>query len=190
MPYDAFDHLPKIRVDAPGGVLEVAFAPGRVALSRERLIEWVKRSARAVSIYYGRFPVATARILIVPVEGKGVLGGETWGYRGAAIRILLGTESDDQDLIDDWKMVHEMVHLALPDVPEKNLWLAEGIAVYVESIARVQAGDLKAEKIWGEFRRDMPQGLPRAGDRGWIEPRPGAGPIGAERYFACSPTSE
>ena len=30
----------------------------------------------------------------------------------------------------------------------------------------MQAGDLTAEKIWGDFVRDMPQGLPKAGDRG------------------------
>jgi len=30
----------------------------------------------------------------------------------------------------------------------------------------VQAGDLTAEKIWGDMVRDMPKGLPQAGDRG------------------------
>jgi hypothetical protein len=34
--------------------------------------------------------------------------------------------------------VHEMTHLALPDVEEQHLWLAEGIAVYVEPIARAK----------------------------------------------------
>ena len=62
-----------------------------------------------------------------------------------------------------------MVHLALPDVPDENLWIAEGLAVYVKSIARVQAGDLTPEKIWGDFVRDMPRGLPEEGDRGLDE---------------------
>ena len=66
----------------------------------------------------------------------------------------------------DWKAVHEMVHLALPDLAPSHLWLAEGIAVYVELIARVEAGELTEAKIWGDFVRDMPQGLPQAGDRG------------------------
>jgi predicted metalloprotease with PDZ domain len=59
-----------------------------------------------------------------------------------------------------------MTHLALPDVPDPHLWLAEGIATYVEPIARVQAGDLTAAKIWGDMVRDMPKGLPEQGDRG------------------------
>jgi hypothetical protein len=119
-----------------------------------------------VSVYFGKFPVASARILIVPVPGGGVPGGTTFGYRGAAIRLVVGSDSTEVDLIDDWKAVHEMTHLALPDVTEPHLWLAEGIAVYVESIARVQAGDLTAEKIWGDFVRDMKQGLPKEGDQG------------------------
>ena len=45
-------------------------------------------------------------------------------------------------------------------------WLSEGLAVYVEPIARVQAGDLTAAEIWQAMMRDMPKGLPQAGDRG------------------------
>ena len=63
-------------------------------------------------------------------------------------------------------MVHEMVHLALPDMSERYNWLSEGLAVYVEPIARVQAGDLTAREIWQAMMRDMPKGLPRDGDRG------------------------
>ena len=45
-------------------------------------------------------------------------------------------------------------------------WLSEGLAVYVEPIARVQAGDLNAREIWLAMVRDMPKGLPQAGDQG------------------------
>jgi predicted metalloprotease with PDZ domain len=70
------------------------------------------------------------------------------------------------DLKRDWVMVHEMVHLALPDMEDRHAWLSEGLAVYVEPIARVQAGDLSAKEIWFAMMRDMPKGLPDAGDRG------------------------
>ena len=63
-------------------------------------------------------------------------------------------------------MVHEMVHTALPDLDERYAWLSEGLAVYVEPIARVQAGDLTAAEIWQAMMRDMPKGLPQAGDQG------------------------
>jgi hypothetical protein len=63
-------------------------------------------------------------------------------------------------------MVHEMVHLALPDMQRRYSWLSEGLAVYIEPIARVQAGDLAARSIWQAMMRDMPKGLPQAGDQG------------------------
>ena len=166
MPYAAFDALPKTQLKVGGAELDVAFAPGTFALPKEKILAWVERSATAVSVYYGRFPVPEARILIVPVPGKGVRRGTAFGYRGPAVRLAVGTESTEADLQDDWKAVHEMIHLALPDVTQDHLWLAEGIAVYVESIARVQAGHLRPEKIWHEFVRDMPQGLPKGGDGG------------------------
>jgi len=166
MPYDAFDALPKTQIEVGGAKLDVAFAPGTFALPREKLLAWIEKSATAVSVYYGHFPVPEARILIVPIPGHGVRRGTAFGYRGPAVRLAVGTESTEEDLQADWKAVHEMIHLALPDVTQEHVWLAEGIAVYVESIARVQAGHLRPEKIWHEFARDMPQGMPQPGDGG------------------------
>ncbi len=149
MPYEAFDKLPKIDLEVPGGVVHVAFAPGDIALPREKILDWIKTSAKAVSTYYGHFPVKSVKLLLVPVDGSRVRGGTTWGYRGAAIRVVLG-----------------MVHTALPDMPERYNWLSEGLAVYIEPIARVQAGDLTAKEIWHAMLRDMPKGMPRTGDEG------------------------
>ena len=166
MPYDAFDALPKTTILAGTSRILVGFAPGQIALSRAQIFDWIEKASRAVGAYYGRFPVDSVRLLIVPVEGSGVLGGTTWGYRGAAIRILLGDEADADDLDADWKMTHEMVHLALPDMDQRYNWLSEGFAVYIEPVARVQAGLLKAPDIWRDMVRDMPKGLPRHGDAG------------------------
>lgn len=166
MPYDAFDKLAKTDLDVSGGVIHVAFAPGDIALPKDKILDWVRTSAIAVSTYYGRFPVDSVKLLLVPVDGPRVRGGTTWGYRGAAIRVLLGREASEDDLRRDWILVHEMVHLALPDMDERYSWLSEGLAVYIEPIARVQAGDLGAKEIWQAMMHDMPKGLPQAGDEG------------------------
>ena len=166
MPYDAFDRLPGTDLEIGGGTIQVAFAPGEIALPREKVLDWIGISAKAVSTYYGRFPVHSLKLLLVPVDGPRVRGGTTWGYRGAAIRVLIGRESSEDDLRRDWVMVHEMVHLALPDLDDRYAWLSEGLAVYIEPIARVQAGDLPALEIWKAMMRDMPKGFPQAGDQG------------------------
>src|ERR1700752_1664722 len=87
MPYDAFDRLPKTDLEVPGGIIHVAFAPGDFTLPNEKFLNWIRMSARAVTAYYGRFPVNSLRLLLVPVDGSRIRGGTTWGYRGAAIRI-------------------------------------------------------------------------------------------------------
>ncbi len=166
MPYNAFDRLPKTDIDVPGGVIHVGFAAGDMALPKEKVLDWVRTSARAVATYYGKFPVTSLRLLLVPVDGPRVRGGTTWGYHGAAIRVLIGRQASEDDLRRDWVMVHEMVHLALPDMPERYAWLSEGLAVYIEPVARVQAGDLTVAEIWQAMVRDMPKGLPQDGDRG------------------------
>ena len=166
MPYDAFDRLPKTDLEISGSTIRVGFAPGEMALPRENLLDWVRMSARAAVAYYGRFPVSSLRLLLVPVDGARIRGGTTWGYRGAAIRIPIGRDSTEDVLRRDWVMVHEMVHTALPDLDSHYGWLSEGLAVYVEPIARVQAGDLTAAEVWQAMMRDLPRGLPQADDQG------------------------
>ena len=61
MPYDAFDRLPKTDIEIGGGVIHAAFAPGDIALPQEKVLDWVRASAKAVTTYYGRFPVASVQ---------------------------------------------------------------------------------------------------------------------------------
>jgi hypothetical protein len=128
---------------------------------------WIRKSADAVFAYYGKFPVPEVAIGIPIVDGDGVRGGRTEPGDVPNIMIRVGRScSEDELMRGDWVMVHEMIHTAFPWMDGAHNWAAEGIAVYVESIARVQAGHLPAEQIWRDFVRDMPKGLPKEGDKG------------------------
>jgi hypothetical protein len=127
---------------------------------------WVKLAAESVTAYYGRFPLPQVSIRITAFEGKGVRNGIAFGNRGGRITIRVGNETSPSELASDWMLTHEMVHLAFPSVDEKHHWIEEGIATYVEPIARIHARHVKAEQMWLDLVRDMPQGLPQAGDRG------------------------
>lgn len=166
MPYAEFDRLPATRIELPGGELIVAFAPGTLELPRERVLDWVGSSARAVSAYYGRFPVASAQLLIVPRAGQGVGSGKAWNYRRPALRIALGGQATEEHLRRDWILVHEMVHLAFPPVADRHNWIQEGLASYIESVARAQAGQIAPEQVWFDLVSGLPKGLPQTGDRG------------------------
>jgi hypothetical protein len=153
-----------------GASIQIDFSPGKVDLTEQEIVGWIRRAAQAVSLYYGRFPVPRERILVVFVAGRsGVYGGTTWGDVAgfpAFTRIHVGQHTTQQDLGDDWMMTHEMVHTAFPSQPDEHHWIEEGLATYIEPIARVQAGFLRPEKIWNDMVRDMPKGDPETGDRG------------------------
>jgi hypothetical protein len=149
--------------------LQVDFAPGALDLPHDAIILWITRAARAVTGYYGRFPVPATRILVQPTSGSGVHGGTTWGNVGGSptfTRIHVGEHTTSSQLNDDWMMTHELIHAALASLPDQNHWLEEGTAVYIEPIARVQAGQLSQQQVWHDMIRDMPQGQPHDGDLG------------------------
>ena len=132
----------------------------------EPLLDWIKRSLGIVTAYYGAFPTSSLRIQVVPENGAGVRGGKTWGYRGGFIRVQVGRDVTAAQLHDDWVLVHEMTHLALPDVGDDQSWFSEGLAVYVEGVAREQAGNRTQQDVFAEQMRQMPRGMPQAGDQG------------------------
>ena len=154
------------RLDVGGAELELQFAPGFDAAVRDEARAWVERGARAVAGYFGRFPVPRAEILMVPLDGDGIGSGVSFGEPSPLVRVRLGRHTTRAQFLADWVMVHEMVHLAVPGVPRSQTWLHEGIATYVEGMARVRAGMAGAAAVWSELARGMPQGLPQAGDRG------------------------
>ena len=76
------------------------------------------------------------------------------------------------------------ITLAFPSLPDDQHWMEEGLATYVEPIARVQTGELKPQQIWRDMVRDMHKGEPAEGDRDLITRIRGVGRIGAARCSA------
>ena len=130
------------------------------------LLEWIERSAAIVRGYYGEFPVSAVRIRVTVVDNDRMGSGRTFGEPQPFIEVSVGRHITARALTDDWVLVHEMIHLALPDVAEDHSWLSEGIATYVEGIARTQAGNMSEADLWKEYMEFMPRGLPQANDHG------------------------
>lgn len=135
--------------------------------TRTKLLHtWVRRSADIVAQYYGRFPAPLVFLDLGVMDGAGIGGGRTINEGGLRIHVGVGRDATPEGLANDWVLVHEMVHLALPEIGRGHDWLAEGLAVYVEGIARAQAGNRAVADVWAEDRRSMPLGLPRQGEGG------------------------
>jgi len=153
-------------ITVPGGRIELQFAQTPSAALRPLVHRWVETAAHSVAGYHGRFPVETVNLRISPQSGQGVSQGETFGWPGPRIKINVGTATTEEDFRRDWVLTHEMLHLAFPSLPQSHQWLEEGIATYVEGIARARAGILTPAHMWGDLVEGLPQGLPEAGDRG------------------------
>jgi hypothetical protein len=151
-----------------GATIEVTFGSDQFDLPRQAMLDWVAAGARAVTWYFGRFPVPHAKLEIVMAEGRrgGPISGVTYGEGGAHSRVTVAQQVTAPQLANDWVMTHEMVHYGFPDMERAHHWIEEGSATYVEPIARAAAGSLTAARVWGDMVRDMPQGLPAADDRG------------------------
>ena len=149
-----------------GATIDISLNPAPPVDLRKLVLEWIARAGRAVTTYYTKFPVPHVAIAVNFDDEEGVHAGKAFGWEHAHISISVGRSTTAADFADDWMITHEMVHLAFPSVPESHHWIEEGLATYVEPIARARAGDLTPEKVWGDMVDAMAQGLPKSGDRG------------------------
>jgi hypothetical protein len=162
LPYSAFGVFRLHEID--GGNATLALLPG--ALAEDDTVAWATASLSAVRGFYGRPTVPHVLILARTSTGDEVGFGMTMGFSGAAIAINVGSETRRDGFRRDWVLVHELVHTALPDLPQEQHWLEEGLATYVEPLARYRQGALTAEDVWGEWALRMKQGEPEPGDEG------------------------
>ncbi|MEO7641211.1 MAG: hypothetical protein ABIU07_07345 [Ramlibacter sp.] len=147
--------------------------PGEVVLrgdwpdaARIEAHRWVARSARVVTAYLGRFPAPQAVITLVAADGAGIRSGLTFDGPPVGIRVAVGHDTSPAQFLDDWVMVHEMVHLAVSQMPRRHSWFHEGAATYVEIIARARAGLTSREAAWDQLVRNLRHGLPLPGEGG------------------------
>jgi hypothetical protein len=149
-----------------GAEIAVTLPDEHMQASPDDLLNWVKSAATAVSEYYGHFPVEHLTLRVRAGYGAGVRHGVTYPKDGGLILISVGRDTPVDDLKTDWTLTHEMTHLAFPNMADEHHWIEEGIATYVEPVARAQVGQLSPNEVWRQFIRDMPKGEPDPGDEG------------------------
>src|SRR5450631_1108230 len=149
-----------------GSHIDITVEDEKNSIPQADLIAWVKMAAESVAGYYAHYPVPHLTLRITPFSGHGVRHGMTWGMHGGLIKIGLGSETTHAELMNDWMLTHEMIHLAFPSVADEHHWIEEGISTYVEPIARIRISNMKEEQMWTDLIRDMPKGQPREGDEG------------------------
>ncbi|HEX6272367.1 MAG TPA: hypothetical protein VFZ53_04985 [Polyangiaceae bacterium] len=158
--YTAFGAREVRRLGPPGALLRLALLDGKLALGAERIATWVETGFRAVTAFYGQPPDDEVLVIVAPLpKERGVKFGRLLPESAPGIVMLVGEETTERDLGDDWVLVHEMFHVGTPSYGEKSGWFDEGLATYFEPLIRVRAGLYDEAKLWQEFAREMPRGL-------------------------------
>jgi hypothetical protein len=157
---------------ASGTQFDVTVPDKELAASDQELQTYISQGASAVATYFGRFPLPHVNINLRAVAGDSVRFGRSSPMNGGTIMMMVGRDANADAFESDWTLTHEMVHLAFPATKGDNHeWLGEGMATYVEPIARAQAGLISDREVWRQFVDYMSRGLPRPNDPGIDEAR-------------------
>jgi hypothetical protein len=166
------ENLQTFVLTEPGGSVRVYYPVDIAPAFEPELRAYVQMATHAVTAYIGRFPVTQVDIRARIFHGSGIRRGRTFSKgpdpnsTACVILISIGDQTSHQDLMDDWILTHEMLHLAFPNMSEDKHWAEEGLSTYAEPIARLRVGNLQPERIWGDMVRDMHKGEPSKSDNG------------------------
>lgn len=164
--FAAFGVLDESQVPAGDALLQLVVAPHGFRLTSAEAQRWLADSAGAVANYYGgHLPARHGLVLLMQGESNDT-HGLTLGGGGPGVLIQAAAGLDAATAREDWVLTHELLHANFPDLGREHAWLSEGLATYVEPIARARVGLVTESKLWRGMLDGMPQGLPEAGDLG------------------------
>jgi hypothetical protein len=164
--FAAFGPLQVSEIPAGDTTVQLAVALNGLGLSVEQARAWIADSAGAVASYYqGHLPARHVLVLLMQGSGNSTRG-ITLGGGGPGVLVRASDRVNPNTTRDDWVVTHELLHANFPDVGPAHAWLSEGLATYLEPIARARVGLVSEAKVWRDMVDGMPQGLPKAGDQG------------------------
>jgi hypothetical protein len=164
-PYSAFGPWRARTESVAGQTIAVGIAPAERAIDDDALAAWVRSSAEPLAAYFGHLAATRPLVLIVPADGASI-DGETLGGGGAAVLLRVGTSVTEKTAHESWVLTHELVHANLPSFGYPHKWFEEGVATYVEPLARVRIKAISRDSMWSDLLEHAPSGLPGAGDQG------------------------
>ncbi len=112
---------------------------------------WLARVIDGVSTVQGRFPVDRLLVVMVPSGGPGVGFGMVRRGGGHSVAFVVGPRSSAEDLEQSWVPWHELSHLLLPALPQRDAWLYEGLATYYQEVLPARMGVRTPRQAWSNL---------------------------------------
>ncbi len=127
-------------------------------LSKKFVQAWLELNVCAIRAYYGRFPLREFRLVLKADAGSEEIGyGQAMPGEMPRITMYVGTRANAEEFRSSWVLCHEMTHTAFPSLEREYRWLEEGMATYVEPIARAMTGIISVESVWLDFLKKTPE---------------------------------
>lgn len=146
----AFGRFTELPIELPGAVLRVAILDGSPPMNVESTRRWLQDAGNSVASIYGRFPVKSPQVLVMP--GARATEPTPWAFvsRGGAgaVHFEVNQRRPLREFVADWTAPHELSHLFLPSISLNESWLSEGIASYYQNITRVRSGAVTPDEAW------------------------------------------
>lgn len=144
-----FGRLQLEQVKLPGGTLNLAVATKRKK-TKDRYVAWTRRIASSVVHEFGRMPLPSTQVVVIPTWSA--RGSVPWGAiqrgNGSGLFLVPNNGASMAELVEDWTLYHEFTHLYHPHLGSKGRWVAEGLASYYQNVLRAKAGVITSEYAW------------------------------------------
>lgn len=139
--------------------IDVVIMDGALDMPLHQLTDWVRQSAVAVANYFDGYSDTRSLLVLLPSAGSGVPYGRVVPGGGISMVVLVGQSATARALYNEWVLVHEMIHTAMPFIYGRGTWMMEGAATYLEPIIRHRAGWKSEADVWREWIGNMGRGL-------------------------------
>ncbi len=139
--------------------IDMVVVDGALEIGLPQLADWVRQSATAVAGFFDGYSAADSLLVVMPAPGGGVPFGRVVPGGGVSMVVLVGQSASARGLYNEWVLIHEMIHTAMPFVYDRATWLMEGAATYLEPIIRHRAGWKSEADVWREWIDNMDRGL-------------------------------
>lgn len=165
-PYSAIGDMRIYAIDELGGHVDVAVMGREIDRGDEVVVDWAREGFRNVGAMLGKRPAQHTLVLTDVGRGRGLSLLTTLGNGGASVHAPVGHSVEPEALARDWRMTHEFVHVGTPGMIRRYDWLGEGLATYLEPLARHARGKIDAQEVWADLVQSLPLGQPQDGDQG------------------------
>jgi len=147
-----------------GATLRIEVLPPVDDKKAAEIVEWLRSASGNVSLAYGRFPVPSPRVVVVPT------GNSPWGGNSPVpfgrvtrdgeekIEFFVNTQRPIEEFYDDWTATHEFSHLMLPYVSGRHKWISEGFASYYQNVLMSRAGRYTPRRAWTKLYEGFERG--------------------------------